>query len=73
MTLGQSVMVLHVNNNLKAADILLDKLPSKGGAKQPSPRDAVLTAMEGAHDRMALTKARKAFGGAAREADIPCG
>ena len=36
--LGRSVTVLHVNNNLQAADILLHKWPTKGGPKQRAAR-----------------------------------
>ncbi|MFI0844478.1 DUF982 domain-containing protein [Mesorhizobium sp. IMUNJ 23232] len=68
--LGNSVAVLHVNNNLQAADILLHKWPVKRGAKQRAAREAVMEAMENAHDRMALAKAQKAFAEAAKEADI---
>jgi hypothetical protein len=68
--LGNSVTVHHVSNNLQAADILLHKWPTKGGAKQRAAREAVLKAMERARDRVALSTAQKAFAEAAREADI---
>jgi ElaB/YqjD/DUF883 family membrane-anchored ribosome-binding protein len=68
--LGTSVTVHHVSNNLQAADILLHKWPTKGGAKQRAAREAIVKAMERAHDRMALAKAQKAFAEAAKEADI---
>jgi hypothetical protein len=44
--------------------------PAKGGAKHREARQAVLSALERAHDRMLLEKARKAFADAAKEADI---
>ncbi|MEQ1955219.1 DUF982 domain-containing protein [Mesorhizobium yinganensis] len=68
--LRNSVTVIHVNNNLQAADILLYKWPTKGGAKQRAAREAVMEAIEHANDRMALAKAQKAFAEAAKEADI---
>ncbi|WP_442583768.1 DUF982 domain-containing protein [Mesorhizobium sp. ASY16-5R] len=68
--LGKSFTVHNVNNNHQAADILLHKWPTKGGAKQRAAREAVVKAMEQAHDRMSLAKAQKAFAEAAKEADI---
>ena len=68
--LGSGFTVHHVNNNLQAAEILLNRWPAKGGAKHREARRAVLDAMERAHDRMLLEKARKAFCEAAKEADI---
>ncbi|MEQ1955982.1 DUF982 domain-containing protein [Mesorhizobium yinganensis] len=69
--LGRNGSTLHhVTNNYQAADILLHKWPTKGGAKQRAAREAVVKAMERAHDRMALAKAQKAFAEAAKEADI---
>lgn len=68
--LGKSVTVHHVSNNLQAADILLHKWPTKGGAKQRAAREAVLKAMERTQDRVTLAKAQKAFAEAAKEADI---
>jgi hypothetical protein len=70
VVLGGGVTVHHVNNSLPAADILLNRWPAKGGAKHRAVRQAVLSAMERAHDPMLLEKARKAFSGAAKEADI---
>ena len=68
--LGKGFTVHNVNNNHQAADILLHKWPTKGGAKQHAARQAVLKAMESAHDRLALARAQKAFAEAAKEADI---
>ena len=68
--LGASYAVYHVNNNLQAADILLNRWPAKGGAKHRAAREAVLVAMERTKDRVAVAKAQKAFAEAAKEADI---
>jgi hypothetical protein len=68
--LGTGVTVHHVNNNMQAADILLNKWPTNGGARHREARAAVLAAMERSRDRLALAKAQKAFAEAAREADI---
>jgi hypothetical protein len=68
--LGSGFTVHHVSNNLQAADILLNRWPAQGGTKHRAARQAVLNAMERAHDRMLLEKARNAFADAAKEADI---
>jgi hypothetical protein len=70
VTLGSRFTVYRVNNNHQAADILLNRWPTKGGAKHRAARAAVLAAMERTKDRMALAKAQKAFAEAAKEADI---
>lgn len=70
-----SVMIGHsttynVTSSSKAADILLHRWPTDGGAKHLAARRAVLKAMENHRDSRARAAARRAFEAAAREADI---
>lgn len=71
VALGKTGNVTHVVTSAeRAADILLNHWPSKGGRKHLASRRAVLRALEAARDAKAASEARKAFAAAADEAGI---
>jgi hypothetical protein len=70
VVLGSIGTIRNVDNNLKAASVLLHHWPSRPGGKHWAARRALLAAMQDAEDRRLLARARKAFTQAAKEADI---
>lgn len=59
-----------VDNNRRAAEMLMEEWPTEEGRQYSLARRAVLKAMEHPEDRSAQISARIAFQAAAREADI---